>query len=93
MEADMGTFNVELKKVVDDTYEIEIIDGEKPVERQKGDVNNDLKVNSSDALIVLQHSVGIFSLDATQKMYADMNDDKKYNSSDALIILQKAVGK
>ncbi len=76
-----------------DTYEIEIIDGEKPVERQMGDVNNDGKVNSQDALFVLQYSVSIVELDNTQKKYADVNNDKKCNSSDALAILQKAVGK
>ena len=70
-----------------DTYEIEIID------RQKGDVNGDSKINSADALLVLQHSVSLKSLTAEQKQYADMNNDKKYNSSDALAILQKAVGK
>ncbi len=76
-----------------DTYEIEIIDGEKPPERQMGDIDGNFKINSNDALLVLQHSVSIITLDATQKKYADMNNDKKYNSSDALSILQKAVGK
>ncbi len=75
-----------------DTYEIEIIDGEKPVVRQLGDVNNDGNINSSDALLVLQHAVSILNLNSTQKKYADMNNDGKYNSSDALAILQKAVG-
>lgn len=70
-----------------DTYEIEIVD------RQKGDVNGDSKVNSQDALLVLQHSVSLATLNSTQKQFADMNNDKKYNSSDALAILQKAVGK
>ena len=70
-----------------DTYEIEIVD------RQKGDVNGDSKVNSQDALLVLQHSVSLTTLNSTQKQFADMNNDKKYNSSDALAILQKAVGK
>ncbi|MBQ8227601.1 MAG: dockerin type I repeat-containing protein [Clostridia bacterium] len=76
-----------------DTYEIEIIDSSKPTERQKGDVNNDLSVNSSDALLVLQYAVSLVSFDSTQKRYADMNNDGKYNSADALAILQTAVGK
>ncbi|MBQ8783816.1 MAG: dockerin type I repeat-containing protein [Clostridia bacterium] len=75
-----------------DTYEIEIINGTKPT-REMGDINNDSKVNSRDALILLQYSVGLATLDKTQKQYADMNGDKKYNSSDALEVLQKAVGK
>lgn len=70
-----------------DTYEIEII------ERQKGDVNGDSKINSQDALLVLQYSVSLTTLNSTQKQFADMNNDKKYNSSDALAILQLAVGK
>lgn len=70
-----------------DTYEIEIID------RQKGDVNGDFRINSQDALLVLQHSVSLLTLNSTQKQFADMNNDKKYNSSDALSILQKAVGR
>ncbi len=70
-----------------DTYEIELVD------RQRGDVNGDYKINSQDALLVLQHSVSLRSLTADQKQFADMNNDKKYNSSDALAILQKAVGK
>lgn len=75
-----------------DTYEIEIVDGPKPAERQKGDINNDTKVNSSDALLVLQYSVGLQTFDDVQKFYADMNNDTLYNSSDALVILQKSVG-
>lgn len=75
-----------------DTYQIEIINAENPNGRKKGDVNNDRKINSSDALLVLQHSVALLYLDSTQKKYADMNGDKKYNSADALAILQIAVG-
>lgn len=76
-----------------DTYEIEIIDGEKPAAREMGDINNDSNVNSADALLILQHSVDLIKLDNTQKKYADLNGDNKYNSSDALLILQKSVGK
>lgn len=56
-----------------------------------GDVNTDGKVNSSDALLVLQYAVKLKTLTATQLMYADMNFDSKYNSTDALKILQKTV--
>lgn len=58
----------------------------------KGDVNEDLKVNSADALIVLQHVVGIKTLAGTWFKTADLNNDKKLNSSDALSILRIAVG-
>lgn len=56
-----------------------------------GDVNNDGKVNSTDALLVLQYSVKLKTLSATQLLYADMDFNSKYNSTDALKILQKAV--
>lgn len=57
-----------------------------------GDVNEDEKINSSDALLVLQHSVGTAILEENQKIIADVTGDGRINSSDALIILQVAVG-
>ncbi len=70
------------------TYKINIVEkGE-----VKGDVNSDMKVNSSDALLVLQHSVQSIKLTAAQQKLADMNSDSKINSMDALMILQKSVG-
>lgn len=55
----------------------------------RGDVNGDGKVNSNDALLVLQYSVGkINKIDSS----ADVNGDGKINSSDALTILQISVG-
>ena len=58
----------------------------------KGDVNMDTKINSADALLVLQHSVQTITLTESQRNFADMNSDKKVNSMDALMILQKSVG-
>lgn len=58
--------------------------------RLVGDVNSDGSTNSSDALAVLQYSVGI--IDTINEKYADVNEDKSINSSDALIILQISVG-
>ncbi len=58
-----------------------------------GDVNNDGNINSSDALLVLQYSVGSYALNGNAFTAADTNRDGKVNSSDALIILQFAVGK
>lgn len=57
---------------------------------QRGDVNGDGKVNSSDALLVLQYSVG--AIKTIDKSAADLNGDKKINSTDALTILQISVG-
>ena len=59
----------------------------------KGDVNEDLKVNSADALLVLQHVVGSKTLAGTWLQTADLNADKKINSADALAILKIAVNK
>ncbi len=73
------------------TYKINIVEGEQPV-IVKGDVNSDKKVNSSDALLVLQHSVKLINLTADQVKTADMNSDSNINSLDALMILQTSVG-
>jgi hypothetical protein len=70
------------------TYKINIVE---KAEIQ-GDVNSDMKVNSSDALLVLQHSVQSIALTSAQQKLADMNSDKKINSMDALMILQTSVG-
>lgn len=70
------------------TYKINIVEKAEI----KGDVNSDMNVNSSDALLVLQHSVRSITLTAAQQNLADMNSDKKINSMDALMILQKSVG-
>ena len=53
-----------------------------------GDINGDGKVNSMDALIVLQYSVGL-SVDIKDFRAGDVNGDMILNSVDALIILQK----
>lgn len=57
-----------------------------------GDVNIDGKVNSGDALLVLQHSVGSTTLTGAALSSADVNRDSKCNSTDALMILQYSVG-
>lgn len=59
---------------------------------KKGDVNKDGSINSLDALLVLQHSVGIITLDSEKQALADVNKDKNINSLDALKILQYSVG-
>ena len=56
-----------------------------------GDVNSDGKLNSSDALLILQYSVGSNPKNFN-KSVADMNNDSKINSSDALSVLKISVG-
>lgn len=57
-----------------------------------GDLNFDYKINSLDALMVLQYTVGSITLDNAQKTVADVSKDSKINSMDALMILQYSVG-
>lgn len=58
-----------------------------------GDVSKDGKINSADALLVLQHSTEAITLDYSKARLADVNGDSKINSYDALKILQYSVGK
>ncbi len=57
-----------------------------------GDVTGDSKINSNDALVVLQAATGKATLSSKQKAQADVNKDSKINSSDALLILQFSTG-
>lgn len=65
----------------------------KPVEGTVGDVNGDGAVNSTDALLVVENSVGSRSLTAAQKKLGDVDKNGKVTSSDALIILNISTGK
>jgi len=57
-----------------------------------GDVNADSNVNSSDALAILQHTVGLSKIEGNPGLAADVNNDSNINSSDALAVLQVTVG-
>ena len=52
------------------------------------DINADEKINSLDALSVLQHRVEKITLAGDALAAADVNGDGKVNSVDALTILQ-----
>lgn len=56
-----------------------------------GDVNDDGAVNSSDALLILRHSVGDETAALNLKK-ADVKADNVVNSSDALAVLRMSVG-
>lgn len=58
-----------------------------------GDVNEDGEINSSDALLTLQHTIKKITLSDRQFILADVNFDSYVNSADALLILQYTVGK
>lgn len=58
-----------------------------------GDVTKDGKINSHDALVILQYATGSIALDSSKLRLADINKDSYINSLDALLILQYTVGK
>ncbi len=71
------------------SFDIQIVESE---QYQLGDVTMDKKINSSDALLILQSVVNLKTLTAAQKALADINSDHRINSADALKILQITVG-
>lgn len=69
------------------TCEVTVYD---PNARVPGDVNEDGKINSRDALAVIRYAVGqSVSINTAN---ADVNADSKINSRDALAIIRYAVG-
>ncbi|MEE0981289.1 MAG: dockerin type I repeat-containing protein, partial [Acutalibacteraceae bacterium] len=59
----------------------------------RGDNNGDGKINSTDALAVLKHSVQSAVMEDDSKLNAsDLDHNGSINSSDALAILQISVG-
>ncbi len=57
-----------------------------------GDATKDGKINSYDALVILQHSTDMIVLNKSAFILADVNKDNTVNSSDALLVLQYSVG-
>jgi hypothetical protein len=58
-----------------------------------GDVNGDGVCNSTDARVILQHTVGKTVLAEEAAPFADVNGDGEADSTDARLCLQYAVGK
>ncbi len=56
-----------------------------------GDINGDGKIDASDALIALQHSVQLTKLEGDKFAAADVNRNGVVDASDALLILQYSV--
>lgn len=79
----VSTNSKDLTKVASFEY------GTKPAYKL-GDVNEDEKITTSDALLVLQHAAQLTELEGTQALSADVNADGKITTSDALRILQYA---
>lgn len=57
-----------------------------------GDVDKNGKINSSDALMIVEKSVGSISLNSDQTKAADINHDGSVTSTDALIVLNCSAG-
>ncbi len=66
---------------------------EKPINLIKGDVDRNNKINSTDALMVLQHSTSLIKLGKNQVTCANVENDDVINSTDALKILLYSTGK
>lgn len=57
-----------------------------------GDINHDVKICASDALIALKKSANLIELTEIQEYLGDVNADGVINSDDALVILQYSAG-
>jgi hypothetical protein len=57
-----------------------------------GDVNNDGKISSTDAILALRIGAGLMEPTEYQKRAADMDGDGKIRSNDAILILREAAG-
>ena len=56
-----------------------------------GDINEDGSIDASDALMALQHSVKLITLEGTAFEAADVDDSNAVDATDALMILQVSV--
>ena len=75
----------------DGTYAADFIEQNGLHRGYYGDVNEDGRLNSSDARLVLQHTVELVDLSPAERLIADISDDGEVNSTDARRILQAAV--
>jgi hypothetical protein len=57
-----------------------------------GDVNNDVLVNATDAVLTLRHSSGIITLGADAVALGNVNGDGSLNATDAVLILRRSSG-
>ena len=56
-----------------------------------GDIDLSGSIDASDALMALQHSVSILTLDESQYRRANVDGNENVDASDALLILQHSV--
>lgn len=98
------TFTLKPKALTEGTYNVYISTTDKALDKVAsfqygtkppytlGDVDGLNGIDSTDALMVLQHIVGIRTLTGTQLLAADVDGVDGVTSTDALMILQYIVG-
>jgi hypothetical protein len=62
------------------------------VNRIRGDLNFDGRINNADIIIVARYIVRLTSLTYSQVRCADMNDDNRVNNIDLVILAKKVIG-
>lgn len=104
VESGKVTFTLKPKALTEGTYNIYISTTDKALDKVAsfkygtkppytlGDVDGLNGIDSTDALMVLQHIVGIRTLTGTQLLAADVDGVDGVTSTDALMILQYIVG-
>lgn len=90
----LGIVQADLGAVSDTTgSEESLSENTPPVYFTLGDVNNNNKIDVTDARLTLQRSVGKITLDEEQTLAADVDGNQEISVTDARQILQGAVGK
>lgn len=104
VEGGKVTFTLKPKALTEGTYNVYISTTDKALDKVAsfqygtkppytlGDVDGLNGIDSTDALMVLQHIVGIRTLTGTQLLAADVDGVDGVTSTDALMILQYIVG-
>lgn len=104
VEGGKVTFTLKPKALTEGTYNVYISTTDKALKKVAsfqygtkppytlGDVDGLNGIDSTDALMVLQHIVGIRTLTGTQLLAADVDGVDGVTSTDALMILQYIVG-
>ena len=62
------------------------------LEQRLGDVDENGRIDSADALLVLQHSVQLLVLEEQRALAGEVSGDGSLDAADALLILQRSVG-
>ena len=66
--------------------------GETVIGKLYGDANGDGKISTSDALVILRHSINIAQIDAGRLDLCDVNGDGKITANDSMQITRYSIG-